>query len=330
MKRYDIFLSVIYVLSDNLDQLHKILKNTIQVISPIVADYEIIIVDNVSDKNKSVPLLKKLTNDKELHNLQVYVLNKKVEENIASCIGLDKSLGDFVAVLNPLLDDISFLPKMLDKAINSLDIVIAYNKNKYIKSFFYRFARKTFDFLYKLLNKTIITKDIFPYRLFSRRVTNQILQDPYPEMMLRHLPTSLGYERVELNYSSEFKTILNTNILYSAKKALKFLISTSDAPMRIVSMLAVFGAFMNIIYSIYILIIALSKTKVAEAWVTLSLQQSGMFFLISIFFFILSEYILNMKHTTINEYSKLISQEFGSDIIARHRKINLKEINSTD
>ena len=285
---------------------------------------------NISDKNKSVPLLKKLTNDKELPNLQVYVLNKSVEENIAACIGLDKSLGDFVAVLNPLLDDISFLPKMLDKAINSLDIVIAYNKNKYIKSFFYRFARKTFDFLYKLLNKTIITKDIFPYRLFSRRVTNQILQDPYPEMMLRHLPTSLGYERVELNYSSEFKTILNTNILYSIKKGLKFLISTSVAPMRIVSMLAVFGAFMNIIYSIYILIIALSKTKVAEGWITLSLQQSGMFFLISIFFFILSEYILNMKHSTINEYSKYISKEFGSDIIARHRKINLKEINSTD
>ena len=59
MKRYDIFLSVIYVFSDNLDQLHKILKNTIQVISPIVADYEIIIIDNVSDKNKSVSLLKK-------------------------------------------------------------------------------------------------------------------------------------------------------------------------------------------------------------------------------------------------------------------------------
>ena len=37
-----------------------------------------------------------------------------------------------------------------------------------------------------------------------------------------------------------------------------------------------------------------------------------------------------MKHSTINEYSKLISQEFGSDIIARHRKINLKEINLAD
>ena len=95
-------------------------------------------------------------------------------------------------------------------------------------------------------------------------------------------------------------------------------------------MLAVFGAFMNIIYSIYILIIALSKTKVAEGWITLSLQQSGMFFLISIFFFILSEYILNMKNSTIKEYSKHISQEFGSDIITRRSKINLKETNLND
>jgi len=330
MKRYDIFLSVIYVLSDNLDQLHKILKNTIQVISPIVADYEIIIVDNVSDKNKSVSLLKKLTNDKELHNLQVYVLNKEVGENIASCIGLDKSLGDFVAVLNPFLDDVSFLPKMLDKAVNNFDVIIAYNTNKHIGSFFYRFARKIFDNLYKSLNKTTITKDIFPYRLFSRRIANQILQEPHPEMMLRHLPTSIGYEIGEMNYSSEFKTILNTNILYSVKKGLKFLISTSDAPMRIVSMLAVFGALMNIIYSIYILIIAFVKENVAEGWTTLSLQQSGMFFLISIFFFILSEYILNMKNSTIKEYSKHIRQEFGSDIITRHSKINLKETNLTD
>ena len=111
---------------------------------------------------------------------------------------------------------------------------------------------------------------------------------------------------------------------------MKFLISTSDAPMRIVSTLAVFGALMNIIYSIYILIIALVKTNVAEGWITLSLQQSGMFFLISIFFFILSEYILNMKNSTISEFSKYISKEFNSVIIARHSKINLKEINLTD
>ena len=37
-----------------------------------------------------------------------------------------------------------------------------------------------------------------------------------------------------------------------------------------------------------------------------------------------------MKHFTIKEYSKHINQEFSSEIITRHRKINLKEINLTD
>lgn len=328
MNRHDIFVSVVYVLNDNLDQLHKILTNTVQTLSPIVADYEIVIVDNVGDKNKSISLLKKLTNDKNLPNLQVYVLIKRIDENIASCIGLDKSLGDFVAILNPFLDDIAFIPKMLDKAKNNFDIVIAYNNNKYVKSFFYRFARKGFDVLYKFLNKTTIAEDIYPYRLFSRRITNRILQDQHPEMILRHLPKNIGYKREELNYSSEFKAFPNTGFLYSIKKGLKFLISTSDAPMRLVSMLSVFGALMNVIYSIYILIIAIVKEEVAEGWVTLSLQQSGMFFLISIFFFIQSEYILNMKDFKKNEYSNYISQEFGSNVIARHSKINLKEINS--
>ena len=326
--RYDVFLSVIYVLNDDLDHLQKILTTTVQTLSQTVTDYEIVVVDNMNDKSKSISLLKELTNDKNFPNLQVYILNKRIDENIASCIGLDKSLGDFVTILNPFLDDISFIPTMLDEAKKNFDIVIAYNKNKYIKSFFYRVARKGFDFLYKLLNKESIAVDIYPYRLFSRRVTNQILQDQFPEMILRHLPTSIGYTRKELNYSSEFETSPNINFLYSVKKGIKFLISTSGAPMRVVSILSIFGALMNIFYSIYILIIAFAKTEIAEGWITLSLQQSGMFFLISIFFFILSEYILEMKGFKKNEHSNYISQEFGSSVISRHNKINLKENDS--
>ena len=326
--RYDVFLSVIYVLNDDLDRLQKILTTTVQTLSQTVTDYEIVVVDNMNDKSKSISLLKELTNDKNFPNLQVYILNKRIDENIASCIGLDKSLGDFVTILNPFLDDISFIPTMLDEAKKNFDIVIAYNKNKHIKNFFYRVARKGFDFLYKLLNKESIAVDIYPYRLFSRRVTNQILQDQFPEMILRHLPTSIGYTRKELNYNSKFKVSPNINFLYSVKKGIKFLISTSGAPMRVVSILSIFGALMNVFYSIYILIIAFAKTEIAEGWITLSLQQSGMFFLISIFFFILSEYILEMKGLKKNEHSNYISQEFGSSVILRHNKINLKENDS--
>ena len=66
--RYDVFLSVIYVLNDDLDRLQKILTTTVQTLSQTVTDYEIVVVDNMSDKSKSISLLKELTNDKNFPN----------------------------------------------------------------------------------------------------------------------------------------------------------------------------------------------------------------------------------------------------------------------
>ena len=95
--------------------------------------------------------------------------------------------------------------------------------------------------------------------------------------------------------------------------------------LRIVSMLAVFGALINVVYSIYILIIAFVKDKCCRRMdYLITTAVRNVFFDISVFFFILSEYILNMKNSTIKEYSKHIRQEFGSDIITRHSKINLR------
>ena len=98
--------------------------------------------------------------------------------------------------------------------------------------------------------------------------------------------------------------------------------------MRLVTVLTLFGAAANLFYTVYILMIAIFKSDIADGWLSLSLQQSGMFFLISIFFFILSEYILEMKGLKKNEHSNYISQEFGSTVISRHNKINLKENDS--
>lgn len=46
----------------------------------------------------------------------------------------------------------------------------------------------------------------------------------------------------------------------------------------LVSALYLFGATANLLYSIYIMLIALFKHDIAPGWVSMSLQQSGMFF----------------------------------------------------
>jgi hypothetical protein len=94
----------------------------------------------------------------------------------------------------------------------------------------------------------------------------------------------------------------------------------------LISLLSIFGAAINVIYSIYVVIIAILKTNVAEGWLTLSLQQSGMFFLISLFFLILSEYILKINIGSENNLSEDVVEEFNSKIKSQKESINIKEI----
>lgn len=81
-----------------------------------------VIMNSLSDDD-SIGVLKKLTGENGLPNLQVYALTKDVDADTASWVGVENALGDFVAVIDPLADDIGFLPEMLEKTANGVDVV---------------------------------------------------------------------------------------------------------------------------------------------------------------------------------------------------------------
>ena len=111
------FISVVFVVRNQSDHIEKILSDATSVLFSLVSDYELIIVDNASD-DSSVSVLKNLTSENGQSNLQVYALTKEVDADTASWVGLENALGDFVAVIDPLADDVGFLPEMLDKAVS--------------------------------------------------------------------------------------------------------------------------------------------------------------------------------------------------------------------
>lgn len=106
-----------FVVRNESDHIQKTLSNAVAAVSPLVSDYELIIVDNASN-DESVRILSQLTAENGLPNLQVYALTKKVDSDTASWVGLENALGDFVGVVDPLADDLRFLPEMLDKAVS--------------------------------------------------------------------------------------------------------------------------------------------------------------------------------------------------------------------
>jgi len=328
MPLYPIFLSVVCVERNQSHQLESIIQDISKTLAPLVADYELIVVDNASI-DESIDILKKLTGQFGLPNLQVYALTKEVDSDMASWVGLENALGDFVAVIDPLLDNISFLPEMLDKAVTGAEVVFADNMQKPRQSLSYRVAYAVFNFLYKSFNGIHLTKEAPQYRLLSKRVVNFILQHPQPAVTYRHLPATGGFARINMNYSVKPLATNTKKLWESIERGMRLLVSTTQAPMRLVTSLSLFGAAANLIYSFYVVAIGLFKTDVAPGWVSMSLQQSGMFFLISLVLLVLGEYILHMASLSNDGLLYHVGQEFTSSRMTRREKLNIEDVSSS-
>ena len=319
-----IFLTLVIFMRNQSGELRPLLTEVSRMLTALVSDHEIVVVDNASDDD-SVSRLKALTGTDGLPNLQVYALTKRVDDDTAAWVGIENALGDFVAVIDPLVDDIAFLPEMLDKAVSGADVVFASNEARPAQSLAYRGAYTVFNMLYKWSNGIDLAREAPHYRVVSRRVVNFILQHPQPALSYRHLPATGGFARVNLGYSAPPKIAHTKRLKESIDRGMRLLVSTTRTPMRLVTSLTLFGAFANLVYSMYVVAVGIFKDDVAPGWVSLSLQQSGMFLLISLVLLVLGEYMLNMISLQNEGPLYYVGQEFTSARMTRVEKLNIEE-----
>jgi hypothetical protein len=95
--------------------------------------------------------------------------------------------------------------------------------------------------------------------------------------------------------------------------------------MRVVSTLCLFGAGANVAYSLYVIAVALLKADVAPGWVTLSLVQSGMFFLISLVLFVVGEYVVHVAGQAGGGPPYYVARELTSARLTRRVRFNVDE-----
>jgi glycosyltransferase involved in cell wall biosynthesis len=325
MKTLPIFLTVVMTIRNEESRIESIVSRTTALLKELVSDYEILIIDNASLDN-TLERLKALSLLDTFPNLQIYGFIKEADIDAASAFGIESALGDFVAIINPFEDDVAYLPDMVNKAVSSADVVFAVNEQKPARSLLYQLANLTFNATYKWLNGISLVEEAPQYRVLSKKVVNFILQHPQPAVTYRHLPATGGFTRLILKYSYEPAPAPKKGLSNSIDRGLRLMVSTTKAPMRLVTLLCLFGAISNLIYSIYVVIIVFYKADVAPGWVSLSLQQSGMFFLLSLVLLVLAEYILNMVRLQNDGPSCQVGQEFTSSSVTRHQKINIEVV----
>ncbi len=186
-------------------------------------------------------------------------------------------------------------------------------------------AYSCFNAVYKWVGGIHLAREAPQFRVLSKRVVNFVLQHPQPALSYRHLPATAGFERANLHYRSPPSLPSRKRLGNSIDRGLRLLVSTTMAPMRLVTALSLFGAVSNLIYSAYVVTIALFKDDVAPGWTSLSLQQSGMFLLISLVLLVLGEYILHMAKLSNEGPLYHVAQEFTSARLTRQEKLNVEE-----
>ena len=317
----DYFLSVILVINNQ-----KNIKESITKLSSkleVLLDYEILIIDNSGDENTS-KLLTEITGNNGLPNLQVFKLANQIEDYKARWLGFENSLGDHIICLDfDLINDLEIVDSMIKEIniCNEIILVRSISKSRH----------KYKHFIYKLLGR--LTRILLGINLnsyssttlaISRRILNYLLKFKNPELKFRNISSIKGIKKsiIRINYQDKSRD----SLIKSLSRGLRLITSNSSLPLRFATFISSIGALFSILYSIYVIIIFISKENVAPGWASLSLQISIMFFCLSFVLLVMSEYILESLNTIYNKPKYFISEEFTSSNMTSKDNLNVRHI----
>ena len=319
---HEIFLSIVAVAENQRDSLESFISKAGEIARECATDYEIVIVDNGSTDG-SIDLLRFLCGEQGMPNLQVYRLAKKVETDVAAWAGVENALGDYVAVVDPASGNIEALSKLLAASVEGADVVFGVGKKSPRRSMVYRMFSGVFGAAAGRLLGIDASKEMPFFRVLSRAVVNYMIQHEASGLAYRWLPATSGFRKITVSYDRSIP-LRRPSLLDDIDRGVRILVSSTFGPMRLVTLICLFGAVANVIYSLYVVAIALLKEDVAPGWVTLSLQQSGMFFLLSLVLLVIGEYVLHVAKLAANAPSYYITDEFTSAQITRRKRLNVE------
>lgn len=323
-KQISKLLSVVIVTQNEADIIPKIIQRTVEAVSDLASDYEIVIVDNGSTDGTS-EIFRELTSQSGEANLQIYALSDRVNDLTARWVGVENSLGDIVVCLDAHQGDLDQLAVLTSQAANGKDIVFTTrffpkSRRKLPRTLLYR----AFGMATKLSTGLDLDSYSTSFIVISRRVVNYLLQFPDPQIKFRNLPSTTGFKRSTIRIPIPPTNINTIKLRESLSRGMQLVTSSSVTPLRLATTLSAAGALSSLTYSVYIVWIWASKENISPGWISLSMQQSGMFFLISLVLLVLSEYVLEISRKANSGPAYYIAEEFTSARLTRKERLNVE------
>jgi dolichol-phosphate mannosyltransferase len=228
------------------------LKN---VLKKIDFDHELIFINDDHPDSETLSILKRLSGFDD--TLKIISFTRNFGHQMALSAGLDYATGSAVLMLDAdLQHPPSLIPKMIDYWKKGYDIVYTVRDDSMGVSLFNKIASPIF---YKIINKisdTDIGFNCSDFRLMSRKVVDNFKRLKENARFIRGMVGWMGHKKIAVKFVCNKREMGRSK--YSFKRKLRFaldgILSFSNFPIRIISLLGLVVSFMSFLYIIRIFI----------------------------------------------------------------------------
>jgi dolichol-phosphate mannosyltransferase len=287
--------------------------------------FEIVLVDDASTDDTIERLQPLLA---ELVGLRLIRLSRRMGMEIAITAGLEAAIGDFVGVMDPNFDPPAVMIDMLGRARDGIDVLQGTAVVSARAGLAYCFARRTFYSLAQGLLKLELLPGATALRVMSRQAVNAMTKHRSRQRYFALLAADVGFIRAVHPYQTISRSGAGRAMtwLEATRLALSIIVHSSIRPLRMVSAVAVLGSLAILGYILYVVYIFLTKDDVLPGWTTLSLEVSGLFFLLFVMIALIGEYLGRLiDETTDRPLYHLRSEQASSVMLLDPSRLNVEE-----
>jgi dolichol-phosphate mannosyltransferase len=242
------------------------------VLKGIVKSYEIIFVDDCGIGNPWKIIKEISINDNSVHGLK---LSRNFGQHAAIIAGLEKSIGDWIVVMDcDLQDRPEEIIKLYDTSQKSVDIVFAQRVDRR-DSFFKRVSSKLFYKVLGYLTDTKLDASIANFGIYSRKVIDAVLSMKETHKILPIMVRWVGFSSisVKVKHAARRHSASSYTFIKLIRLSLDIVISFSDKPLRLIIKVGFFISFLSGVYAIKIIYFALVNSISVLGWASMMVSM---------------------------------------------------------
>ena len=274
----------------------------------ITSNFEIIYVNDGSNDNSFLELLK-LSNEDE--RVKYINFSRNFGHQIAVTAGLDYSKGTAVVIIDgDLQDPPEVIPEMYAMYKEGFEVVYGQRLKRKGDNFFKKITAKYFYRILKKITSINIPLDTGDFRLIDQKIVKDLKNMPEQNKFLRGQIAWLGYRQTSVFFERDERKFGETG--YPFSKMLKFALDGitgfSDVPLQFVTKTGIFISFISFLVILYAIFSHFILERTITGWTSLII--SSMFIggvqLISVG--IIGEYISRINKNVQNRPLYIVSE----------------------